>query len=136
MEVAGRDCFTMYEMMLGSFSKYEDGKGLKARCYLRSSLGCSLVWAVVIKATEDLEGGITIDVEGLAEIGLFCTVNFGKLDLLLDKSRGSLLIFGGKFLAVTAPGSVDWEVMLGIGVSEKDSRQLEAYTWQERVRWN
>lgn len=82
---------------------------------LRSSFTLTSIRAGVLKATEDLESGVTLNAIRLAKLGLLCAVDLGKLDVLLNQSSGSLLVLGGEGLAVTTPGSVDWMVLLEIG---------------------
>ena len=74
---------------------------------LRSSLALAGVGGDVVGATEDLEGGVSLNAILAAELGLLCAVDLGELDVLLLKGGGSLLIFGGEGLAVTAPRSED-----------------------------
>jgi hypothetical protein len=81
-----------------------------SRCHkknLRGSLALTSVGSNVVGATEDLEGGITLDSIGGAELGFFGAVDLSELDVLLLQRRSSLLVLGGEGLAVTAPGSVD-----------------------------
>jgi hypothetical protein len=74
---------------------------------LPSSLALARVGSDIVKATEDLEGGVTLDALVFAEVGLLSAVNLGKLDVLLLESCGGLLVLGGEGLAVAAPGSKD-----------------------------
>lgn len=74
---------------------------------VRIGLALALVGGDVIQAAEDLEGGVALHAEGLAEIGLLCAVNLGELDVLLLQCSGSLLVLGGKGLAVAAPRGED-----------------------------
>jgi hypothetical protein len=74
---------------------------------LPSSLALARVGSDILKATEDLEGGVTLDAMVFAEVGLLSAVNLGELDVLLLEGCSGLLILGGEGLAVTAPGSKD-----------------------------
>ena len=75
----------------------------------RSSLALATVGADVIRATEDLEGRVTLNTVLLAEVGLLGAVDLCELDVLLLEGGGGLLVLGGEGLAVTTPGSEDWE---------------------------
>lgn len=75
---------------------------------LPSSLALARVGSDILKATEDLEGGVTLDALVFAEVGLLSAVNLGELDVLLLEGCSGLLILGGEGLAVTAPGSKDY----------------------------
>lgn len=85
-------------------------------CDLRVGLALALVrggvfQAVgrgVLKATEDLEGGVALDAVGLAEVGLFCAVDLYELDILLLQGGSGLLIFWGEGLAVATPWGEDY----------------------------
>lgn len=80
------------------------------RVHLRSSLALSSVGRDVVRATEDLEGRVTLNTIVFAEISLLSAVDLGELDVLLLEGGGSLLVLGGEGLAVAAPGGVDcWE---------------------------
>ena len=75
---------------------------------LRSGLALASVGSDVLKATEDLEGRVTLNTVVLAEVSLLSAVNLGELDVLLLQGGSSLLVLGGEGLAVAAPGSEDW----------------------------
>lgn len=62
---------------------------------------------MVVKATEDLQGGVALNTKLLAQIGLLGAVHLNELDILLLQGGGSLLVLGGEGLAVTAPGGED-----------------------------
>jgi len=68
--------------------------------YLRWGLSCAGVWGDVVRAAEDLESWVALNAIALAEFGLFCTVNLGKLDVLLLQCGRSLFVLGGKRFAV------------------------------------
>jgi hypothetical protein len=74
---------------------------------LRSSLALASVGANVLRATENLEGRVTLHTVLAAKVSLFCAVDLGKLDILLLKRGGSFLVLGGEGLAVTAPWGED-----------------------------
>jgi hypothetical protein len=74
---------------------------------LPSSLALAGVGSDVLKATEDLEGGVTLNTVILAEVGLLSAVDLGESDVLLLEGSSSLLVLGGEGLAVAAPGSED-----------------------------
>lgn len=74
---------------------------------VRACLALALVGGVVVKATEDLQGGVTLNTEGLAQICLFSAVDLDKLDVLLLESGGSLLVLRSESLAVTTPRGED-----------------------------
>lgn len=74
---------------------------------LPRSLALTAVGSDVVKATEDLEGGVTLNAVGLAEVSLLSAVDLGEADVLLLEGGGSLLVLGGEGLAVAAPGSED-----------------------------
>lgn len=75
--------------------------------YVRAGLALALVWGVVVKTTEDLEGGVALNTIFLAEVGLLSAVHLHKLDVLLLEGSGSFLVLGGEGFAVTAPGGED-----------------------------
>lgn len=74
---------------------------------LPSSLALAGVGSDVLEATEDLEGGVTLNAVVLAEVGLLSAVDLGESDVLLLEGSSSLLVLGGECLAVAAPGSED-----------------------------
>lgn len=76
---------------------------------VRSSLALASIGGNVIRAAEDLESGVALDTVLLAKLSLFGAVNLGELDVLLLQRGGSLLVLGGKSLAVAAPGGEDCE---------------------------
>lgn len=73
-----------------------------------SSLALALVGRDGVEATEDLEGRVALNAMLLAQLGLLSAVDLGELDVLLLEGGGSLLVLGGKGLAVTAPRGEDW----------------------------
>lgn len=75
---------------------------------LPRSLALTTVGSDVVKTTEDLEGGVTLNAVGLAEVSLLSAVDLGEADVLLLEGGGSLLVLGGEGLAVAAPGSEDY----------------------------
>lgn len=79
----------------------------QGQCNIRSSFSLALVGSDVVKATEDLEGGVALHTVLLAEVGLFCAVDLDELDVLLLQSGGRLFVFWGEGLAVTAPWGKD-----------------------------
>lgn len=83
---------------------------------LPSSLALARVGSDVLEATEDLEGGVTLNTVVLAEVGLLSAVDLGESDVLLLEGSGSLLVLGGEGLAVTAPGSEDCRGVLSVAV--------------------
>ncbi|KAI6760212.1 hypothetical protein HG531_013413 [Fusarium graminearum] len=85
---------------------------------LPSSLALTGVGSDILKATEDLEGGVTLNAVLLAEVRLLSAVNLGEPDVLLLEGSGSLLVFGGKGLAVTAPGSENYGGDKIVGLDE------------------
>jgi hypothetical protein len=91
---------------------------------LPSSLALARVGSDILKATEDLEGGVTLDALVFAEVGLLSAVNLGELDVLLLEGCSGLLILGGEGLAVTAPGSKDCGMKL-----------LATDGGEERLQW-
>lgn len=72
-----------------------------------SSLALATVGGDVVKALEDLEGGVALNAVILAEVSLLSAVDLGELDVLLLEGGGSLLVLGCEGLAVTAPGGED-----------------------------
>jgi hypothetical protein len=92
---------------------------------LPSSLALARVGSDIIEATEDLEGGVTLDALVSTEVGLLSAVNLGELDVLLLEGRSGLLILGGEGLAVATPGSKDCRKTL-----------LTADGGEERSQWS
>lgn len=78
---------------------------------LRSSLSLASVGADVLRTTENLERGVSLDTIFLAEVRLLSAVNLGKLDVLLLEGGSSFLVLGGEGLAVATPGSEDYRSM-------------------------
>lgn len=72
-----------------------------------SSLALALVRGNVVKAAEDLEGGVALNTVLLAEVLLLCAVDLHQLDVLLLEGGGGLLVLGGEGLAVATPGGED-----------------------------
>lgn len=81
---------------------------------LPSSLALTSVGSNVLKAAEDLEGGVTLNAVVLAEVGFLSAVDLGELDVLLLEGSGSLLVLGGESLAVAAPGSEDYRGVMSV----------------------
>lgn len=98
---------------------------------LRSSFPLALVGADVVETTEDLEGGVTLNTVGLAEIGLLSAVDLDELDALLLQCSGSLLVLGGERLAVTAVENDELALkctidrMRGLGLDHLPPRGVE-----------
>lgn len=59
---------------------------------------------MVVRASEDLDGWVTLDAIIFAQVGLFCTVDLDEGDIFLFEGGGSLFIFGGQGFAVSTPG--------------------------------
>jgi hypothetical protein len=100
----------------------------------RSSLALALVGRDVVKATEDLESGVTLDAVLLAEIGLLCAVHLRQLDALVFKLCRGILVLWGKRLAVTAPRGVDWDGAVSKCSGAGNARE-QTHTLRERCRW-
>lgn len=101
---------------------------------LPSSLALARVGSDIVKATEDLEGGVTLDALVFAEVGLLGAVNLGELDVLLLESCGGLLVLGGEGLAVTAPGSKDCRKKLLAADGGREA-SMGSYTQRGRDCW-
>lgn len=84
---------------------------------LRSRLALALVGGDVFKATEDLQGGVSLNAILLAQLRLLCAVNFDELNVLLLQGRGGLLVFWGEGLAVAAPWGKDWTSLVSCGIN-------------------
>lgn len=67
---------------------------------LRRSLSCTRVWGILL-APEYLESWVTLHAVFLAEVGIFCAVNLGQLDVLLLQCGRSLLVLGCKCFAMS-----------------------------------
>jgi hypothetical protein len=68
---------------------------------LRRSLSCTSIWGNIIRATEHLESWVALNAITLAEVGLLCTVNLGKLDILLLQCSRRFFVFWCECFAVT-----------------------------------
>ena len=69
---------------------------------LRRGLSCTRVCGRgVVKAAEDLESWVALHAILLAEVGLFCAVNLGQLDVLLLQCGCSFLVLRRKCFAVS-----------------------------------
>ena len=100
---------------------------------LPSSLALARVGSDVLEATEDLEGGVTLNAVVLAEVGLLSAVDLGESDVLLLEGSGSLLVLGGEGLAVTAPGSEDCREILSVAVRfERDGLDQDLHSARTR----
>lgn len=82
-----------------------------------TGLALALVGGDGIEATEDLEGRVTLNTVLLAELSLLSAVDLGELDVLLLEGGGSLLVLGGKGLAVAAPRGEDCRKSLLAGAT-------------------
>lgn len=74
---------------------------------LPSRLALAAVGGDIVKATEDLEGGVALDTVVGAELLVLGAVDLDELDALLGEGGSGLLVLRGQSLAVAAPGSVD-----------------------------
>lgn len=74
---------------------------------VRAGLALALVGSVVVEATEDLQGGVTLNTESLTEVGLLSAIDLDQLDVLFLQGGGSLLVLGGESLAVATPRGED-----------------------------
>lgn len=102
-----------------------------------TGLALTLVGGDGVEATEDLEGRVTLNAMLLAQLGLLSAVDLGELDVLLLEGGGSLLVLGGKGLAVTAPRGEDWRTIMLARATLHDKLQSKgAYTQQEQCRWS
>lgn len=77
-----------------------------------SSLALALVGGDDVEATEDFEGRVTLNAVLLAQLGLLSAIDLSELDVLLLEGGSSLLVLGGKGLAVAAPRGEDWRARL------------------------
>jgi hypothetical protein len=76
---------------------------------LRIGLALALVGDNVLGSTEDLESWVALNAILLAKVLLLCAVDLGELNVLLLQGGGSLLVLGGKCLAVATPRSKDYK---------------------------
>jgi hypothetical protein len=88
----------------------------------------------VLRAAEDLEGGVALDAVLLAEILLLSAVDLDERNVLLLQRSRSRLVLGRKGLAVAAPWREDWQGGQQSMASETCPSSGEAYTLRGRGR--
>lgn len=74
-------------------------------------LAGALVGLVVLDTAEELESGVSLDAVFLAQLLLLGAVNLCEGNVLGLELGGGLFVLGSEGLAVSAPGSEDWEVV-------------------------
>lgn len=73
-------------------------------CDLRWGFSLTGVLSNVVGAAEDLQGRVALNTIGLAEVGLFCAVDLGQLDVLFfQRGRGFFVLWCKSFAVAAVP---------------------------------